>query len=774
MKSALLHLVLHDLKRRWHSSLREVILYALLAAMYFSWMLYKPYYEKITSEYYLDRYGSWYAYADIPDELEALYLHVLENPYTGISNEMRQTVLTEEDILHTAYLYEQGTWNGYSIGHADEELYELCSLKILSGKIPNETEVLISQSVQNATNLSIGDTVMLELCGKPTELTVCGTVSPSQPLFPDLYTGIKSGHRKIFTDRSFGQNAGDGRIAISQWGLYLDLKQNPYGYDHYTKNNDYWRWMNEQASFHDHTLKTVLTAALVILAVFVIHSASMQKRAHELSLLKGIGMSDGQIVAMVLLRTIILNVFAMLCGTLLTFAVCLGLDHFFTMLWQFPVSGVQNALLHHPEQIASLSALITLFILAGSFLPVLKAAQNSLSGDFTACKRPRHHRHNLRFLTPLRLSLRQMCREKSIWIPTIIALALLHVFTLSNNNQKDFHTNISETGAVDVNFQSMHFLSLWSDAPLDVSLYAQPNQSYAQMQVKNIPVPLQLQFPSTTLYCRNTNAVCIDDEVSKRIRIEGRMPQKPDEILVYWDSTYLYKIEDNMEFTVERPLRIGDTLLLDDKAFVITGQVIPNETIEVDSAGMISPLFDPVNTTFAFCEEAFSALNSPVRYGLNLYTEHTDELLPMLNGFFAAGLMNGITFGMSDHPILWWNYSPRFEGISLQISYGTAALPTMFALLLILLIQIHKIAAEKHVYQILYAIGMTEQDILLYSFLKAGICTACLGLILISTIQMVSPVSAFIRFVIAFLYFFLLSAIPLTFTKARKYKPGLE
>lgn len=193
MNKTVFALAFKDLLMHKRRTVIQILIIVIVSGLYFTYLLGTEHYRELYQLYCEARYGRWYAYAEIPQK--QLYYYQAAITYnTEIYNsedEPGDDLKQDPDRLHAGYLYLQGTYDDYVIGHADEELFELCRLNITEGTVPGDGEVCVTDSFADNCHMSVGDSLLLEVCGRNDTYVISGIINKSQKMFPDIYTSIQ-------------------------------------------------------------------------------------------------------------------------------------------------------------------------------------------------------------------------------------------------------------------------------------------------------------------------------------------------------------------------------------------------------------------------------------------------------------------------------------------------------------------------------------------------------------------------------------------------------
>ena len=735
MRNTVIKLALDDVFRNRKRSCVQIMLIALSAMLFFLVVISLPHYMNLYRQYCHKYYGDWYAYADIPDEGIDLYCSSIsrEDRYGGWKDfGMKTEGVTEpseEDILRFGYLYKQGRSDDFVIGHADDSLYDLCRLDLVSGSYPQDHEVMITQEVSKEYKCGIGDRLLLEVNGEKEYYTVSGIMHKSQDLFPDIYTDMEEGDAYVFFDRHFGQYADTGRYVISHFGFYLDYIENEYGYDHYTRNNDTWMWDNSHDSFTDYTMAMMISAGIVILILYFMNTSFMKKRIRELSLLRSIGMTGAQIVCMVLVYVSFISLCAVITGLILAVSAGSAADLYIQHMYQINDGITYRLYLQEPMKTAGTGIMIILFALLGSFVPVLRAAQNTLSGSFEgASAHGRGHKTSLRFLDMKRLALRELSRTKGICAGALVFAVLIGVLILPGGSQT-METYRSSEGAGTAKFASAHYIYFYGlEEPLDEKL------------ISGLPLKRETYFMHTTSEYAETVSgtdegviggsgfiIAADEHFSQNAVIEGRYPEKDDEALLMTESAELMIIEEYLNGTLMyytgKRVHNGDRIRCEGREYTVTGMVMPDETVKYPIGFASDPdyaldlnLYSIPSFLIAVTPHEYERFTSKEVCYESLAYDDPGDAPAILNELFKRGADLDNAY-LSDTLVLSSEYSQ--QGFNMHIPRKMLAVPVLFGLLIFSLLQYSFMHASRDELIIYRSLGMTAEQAVIKEACKA-------------------------------------------------------
>ena len=194
MLRVILKLIIDEIRYDRRKAVLEAVLMALAGILVFSVCAVYPQAAAINTAYEREQYGDWYAYTDIPDDVYDLVRYEMNRDTVSAGVKyLPQTagsvsVHSPEDDLHYGWLYMQGEWNGYQIGHVDETLYDLCALRLTDGSLPGDRQIMISEELRDKEGFRIGDTLHLSVNGADGDYVIIGIIHLSQDFFPDICT----------------------------------------------------------------------------------------------------------------------------------------------------------------------------------------------------------------------------------------------------------------------------------------------------------------------------------------------------------------------------------------------------------------------------------------------------------------------------------------------------------------------------------------------------------------------------------------------------------
>ncbi|MCR5795310.1 MAG: ABC transporter permease [Solobacterium sp.] len=733
MKKTVLKLALDDVFRNRKRSCLQVMIISLSAALFFFVSLLLPHCMSLYRQYCSKYYGDWYAYADIPDEGIDLYRHELdrEDRYGGLKDfGMKQegvTEQTEADRLRLGYLYRQGSIDGYAIGHADESLYDLCRLDLVSGSYPQEDEVMITQEVSSEYSCGIGSGLLLEVNGRRSMYTVSGIVHKSQDLFPDIYTSIEEGDAYVFFDRHFGQYAQKGRFIISHFGFALDYIENEYGYDHFTRNNDTWAWDNSHDSFKDYTMAQLLCALTVILILYFMNASVMKRRIRELSLLRGIGMTGSQIILMVMISVTLISLCAALLGGIMAFLFGSAADLYADRVHQIHDGSTYLLFLQEPLKICGCGLLVILFALLGAYVPVLRSAQNVLSGSFeSGAAHRKKHRQVLKAMHVQRLAGYELFRTKGICAGALLSAVLIGALILPGGAETA-ETYRTAEGAETILYSSAHAIEMYTDQPSDDAYISglPLEKKVFRLRVCDDPV-VSVSEPAYTIWADGRIAAA-DEQFAQNAQIDGRLPETDDEALLMYEYSELGYTEEYNNgtafFSAGKRLQKGDRIRCGGREYTVTGIVMPDETVRWKGPypggpdnGMELSLYRGPYFSIAVTPHVFEQLRTKELFCEKLVYADAADTLPLLNELYLRGMDLDDVY-LSDVLMLHCEYRPG--GMNLHLSRGMLAVPVLFGLLIFSLLQMSFMHASQDELILYRALGMTRKQAVQKELCKA-------------------------------------------------------
>ena len=805
MLRVILKLIIDEIRYDRRKAVLEAVLMALAGILVFSVCAVYPQAAAINTAYEREHYGDWYAYADIPDDVYDLVRYEMNRDTVSAGVKyLPQTagsvsVHSPEDDLHYGWLYMQGEWNGYQIGHVDETLYDLCALRLTDGSLPGDRQIMISEELRDKEGFRIGDTLHLSVNGADGDYVIIGIIHLSQDFFPDICTAEEAGHASLFFDRMFAYADADTQtMYLGTYGLPLTYIENRHGYDHYTMNNDSVRWQKEHTAFNDEKLAQILAFLSAGIFLCLVQTINMRRKAHEYTLLRAAGMTSPQLVAMVLLEICIISFTGILCGLCIMILLTAVLAFPAETFYQWPGGALVLSLLRQPGLLTGQCLLLLMFAAAGAYVPVLRSIQNAFSGSFGAvlAGSGRRHRRKLSFLHVRLLALRQ-ASQKSTTVSMAVFLALLSMTCLSANAKTAVESSGAYQGRIEVRFQKhcLVFYELSEEIPRD--LYREFNvethlDRYGIWQETAQMIPSAA--PDKTYQLTGFSAAEITRQYIDSVKFSGRLPETEDEILVNPHQTGAYEITEEGAWSTYVPgVSIGDRIIIQGKAFTVTGLIEPNETVTVRiphayASAMPEEAYTQTYEQYLIPETAIAVLPEVMEEsGFDIYLQqrliYDDEEITwtLLSRMVQRGYQPDKQVGVSDVNAVYSSYDQRF--LSLHISMGMAVFFLSFALFMFMVLQTLGFYGDRQTFIMLKRIGMTD-DQLTHMQLWTSVYTAVLGVLILNLYSISRLVSGLpwslspMRFLMSLIIIFPVSCAvhipPLRYTLYRMKKEETE
>jgi hypothetical protein len=712
----------------------EILIIALISASVFFVNLTLPRIRSVYRSWCLNRYGAWYAYAEIPDESYRLCRMVLdgEDAQNGLkdlrSPENRTGSVSENDLLHYGWLFHQGTWNDFTVAHADSWLYDLCRLDLLEGSFPlSGQDIAVTDQIRDQYGLSIGSSLKLTVNGNESEYTVTGILRKSQDLFPDIYTAEEGGHAFYFFDRMFSYSIpGTNTIRITSFGLSLPYTENRFGFDHYTKLNDEHRYYKETTAFNDNSMIRLVTVLSAALFLFLVRTAGEKKRARELTVLRAAGMTSPQVISMTMLETLVTGTIGTVSGLMISFLLTVIAEAWMTLFMNADAAPLWMDYTGNPGLCAGAGLLVLLFCFIGAWLPVLRASQNALSGSFEEVYqgKKKKHRVKLRYMNTGRRAFHRLNYRKGFWAGMSALAAFLCMIALPEKQNDAFEAGGSMRGTYEIRFDSMHYVAFMLNDLDDSSILDSLPAEVRFMEAGSLPdenIYLSESFPSNTyrigLYSGFT---VLDDLMKKEMKYTGRLPDSDHEIMLVTAHCGLTEIRNTDErWLPEISTAIGDRIVLNGEEYTVCGLIEPDETADIqfpDGSLYSSSLYSIGNTSAVFLPETVSRLGPQTQTVVQLRYNNPDDLIPILSQLAE----NGVDINMidvSDRTVFFDSYDSRF--LNIHLSWHMAALPFALGILVFALLLALDTRSDRRELIILKCLGMTKAQLGAEQFCQA-------------------------------------------------------
>lgn len=735
-------LAIDHLKWNKKKTFLEILIITLISASVFMVNLTVPRIRNIYRSWCAERYGTWYAFAEIPDESLQLTRMILDQDAADGRRDLRPAEertgpVSESDYLHYGWLYHQGTWNDYTIGHADPWLYELCRLDLTEGSFPSsENEIVISEEVRDSDDLGIGNTITLSVNDTEKEYTVTGILHKSQDLFPDIYTAVEGGHAYYFFDRMFSYYSSSTKtIELASFGLTVPYTENRYGYDHYTKLNDEFRYYKETTAFDDNAMIRLITLLSAALFLFLIRTAGGKKRAKELTVLRAAGMTSVQVISMVMLETLITGAAGTVSGLVLGFLLTEAADAWMILVMHISAEPLWLDYLGNPGLCAGLGALVLLFCFTGTWLPVLRASQNALSGSFEEVYqgKNRKHRTKLQYMNTQRRAFRRLNNRKGFWAGMSVLAAFLCVIFLPEKQNDSFEASGMVRGVYQFSFDSMHYVSVNGEVSDESLLKALPGEvKYFEAGGLGELEYLASGSPDRTyLISISGGFIVLDEDSAGKMNYTGKLPENDHEIMLVSDHCGLTEIRNTDEYwAVDFQAAIGDRVVMNNEEYTICGLIEPSEESDLklsDGSFLHAALYPIGNTSAVLLPQTVSHLGLETHTVTQLRFSNPQEKIQILS-LLAE---NGIDLSMidvSDQTVFFDSYDTRF--LSVHLSWHMAAIPFVLGIIVSALLLALDTQADRRELIILKCLGMSRAQLSAEQFCQA-VYTALSSVILL-------------------------------------------
>lgn len=591
MKHTLYQLAYRNVHKYKKHYLFVAIIIFVVSTIFMSAVLgYSNYYE-VKKHDEQEHYGTWYSYMELTDYSEKVLDNILD--------------YVENSQLHYGLWYNHGIQNEYLIGSMDEQLYDMCKIKIKEGKYPSQdNEIAISHQI---TEYKLHDTMSLQFDGKTKEYKIVGIVEKSQDLFPDVYTFNKTSHTSYLILDSVLGHSNDFKNIEYRFFLdpYDDSTQitytpvfNSHGYSAGSLG------IFQQASTQVFLLLEVL--ALVVIVLISMTSSSLKRRTKEFALLRGVGMTTRQLLVMVFYENLLTIFISLFVGTMLSFGIVYTMMLYLQNIYHYFIYQVDilTFLLYFV-------ALLTITILATMF-PVFNSVKYSLSGTFDS-KRFQYIQVRYRKLkkqTLYRLALREMKVSKKMnlfMIGCFVCISIGYLYQFVDFQNKNVNYRIDDGTRYYVSY------SLEEDNLKDA--YQIPHVSLFHRKF----IDFQTDYKEYKDFNSSISFLSMKDAQGMKDFVTGRFPEKENEILMRSDFEFHidhYIDENTVEQESLEPIAIGDVVTLNGVDFTVVGKLYDDHSARFDL-----PYYDVI-----VMPEVFDQLKGEDGYSIyNVFEKRKDK-----------------------------------------------------------------------------------------------------------------------------------------------------
>lgn len=505
-------------------------------------------------QYNQEHYGTWFCKANIQYN-EKEFIELEANKYNQ---------------MFYCYIYNQGyDNNGYNIGYAQKEIYEFCHLELVEGKYPqNKDQIMISTTMKKEQKLKLHQTIPLTINNKTNQYEIVGFIKNSQEfIFPDIYTNIQYGESlDMFMNQSMTIYYDDGSSVTMG-------EENKYGYT---------------AALSIESLKldqeqVLILAEVTILAVFALsalNSTCLKRRNKELTLLRGIGMTNKQMISMIMYEMFYIILICLFLGVLLSIGCIYIASKIFEAQYHYFVFDILFLLF------LGCIVLIISCVLISMLYPITSSSKMALSGTFDSQKfqyiQVRYKK--LKYQTKWRLALREMKVHKKMTISFFCLLSMLTwLYSVSIVDP------LSQDGiSIQDKFDSFHYYQTYSENKRVINkLYEQYKDKGYMYQSIYLDLKIKKDNENIEFYdTRNDfnniiNGVysLLDEKILKESKLQGRMPENDHEVVI--GSSFIKygkTIGDSVKIIDE--VKLNDTFEYDHQTYQIVGIIEPNETMK--------------------------------------------------------------------------------------------------------------------------------------------------------------------------------------------------
>lgn len=704
MREVLYQLAYRNIKKYKKHYMFIAIVVLMMSALYMSIIIgYSNYYE-VKKSYHQDTYGTWYFYTETNDENQKYFVD-------------------EANAMKANY----GFWNdqgfsddGLSIGNLSKELYKLCHLDLVEGRYPeNDHEIMVSSHIaklhplHTSLSLSIMD-------GETQDYKIVGVIENSQDIFPNIYTDIKKGiTTRIVSDTLLGIHD----IEYNRYELRVEEHDNftsyqfepifnEFGYDE-NESMGYVHQMNDQL-----LLFTEVTLCIVTILI-AITSISLNRRAKEFALLRGIGMTSKQLFIMIVYENAITILLSLFSGIIISFGIV-----YICMLY---LETIYHYFIYHIDIPTILLYFSILFacIMLSTMCPIFSSAKYSLSGTFdsTNFKYIQVRYRKLKKQTCFSIAKREMTvyKKTSVFLMCLFGfLSILFIFDFMIPISKEIVKEIQE-------FQSFHYIHFQFD--IDNQEEVKKMKDTSIYQIKNLDDSFRVKYLEYNDLKGIYRVMSLDNRDDfEKCEIEGRLPKNKNEILINGYVQLCEEVINGNEtvLSVIENLNINDVISMNGKDYIVVGKILPNEEVHVkelmNSSTVFGLYYVPTSAEIIVLPELFSELNGELELlGYRYYKDSSQE-----EGIMDELNQNSHFYDLFTSDSIFYDNVVslnQYNFINDQLNPSLLILPVIVSIIFSYFLNKNDMINHKKDYALFYLIGMTKKDMFKKQLYKAVFMT---------------------------------------------------
>lgn len=701
MNQTLYQLAYRNIKKYKKHYMFITIVVLIMSTLYMSVVIgYSSYYEA-KKAYHQDMYGTWYFYTETNGKNQKYFLKE--------ANAMK---------ANYGFWFDQGfSDDGLSIGHISKELYELCHLKLIEGRYPeNDHEIMISSQFAKAhplhTNLS------LSIMNKEIEdYKVVGIIQNSQDIFPNIYTNFKEGiTTKIVSDTLLGFH----NIEYDLYELqYEDDNGMPNFYQFEPVFNEFGYDANESMGYVNQMSSQLLFFAEVILCIVValiaVTSTSLNRRSKEFALLRGIGMTSRQLFIMIVYENAITILLSLFSGMIVSFGIV-----YIVMLY---VETIYHHFIYHIDIPTILLYFVILLscIMLSTMFPIFSSAKRSLSGTFDSeqFKYIQVRYRKLKKQTCFAIAKREMrvYKKTSIFLICLFSfLSILYTFS--------FMTSPVVVEKESLEFQSYHYVGFQFDKDKVEEVKKMENTSIYRM--KELDESFHFNYQDYEDLKGIYNILSLDHrEDFEKCKIEGRLPENKNEILIgeYVDIYEEIINENQTELNVITYLKTNDIISINGEDYTVVGKILLNEELSVKDSLTSSTVFSLYYVPCAdivVLPELFDKIDGELELLGRRYYEDSSQEEEIVNELSQKSYLYDLKSSDSiflDNVVSSTTYQYVFTNV--KTNPYLLILPVIVALIFSYFLNKNDMMNHERDYALFYLNGMTKKDMLKKQLCKA-------------------------------------------------------
>ena len=665
-------------------------------------MIFNNHYE-VKKMYNQEKYGEWYFHGTLPTEEIPLFEKLLSNYEIDI----KYCYLYDQGRIDNNLEDNKGITDNWIVSASDDNIYDLYSLKLIEGReLEKEDEILITNLYQEKNNIELNDQIELTINNSIGKYKVVGILNVNNESSPSIYTNIKESQEAIFLSN----------FEIS--GVYSTGDDSFSSLNNTFINANGYTIGSVAKLSHDIEQIIIVTESLIltVFALIALNFTSLKRRSKEFALLRGIGMTNKQLFAMIMyeiLYTVLFNVI-----------LAIGASFLASYMGSIILEKVYGYYLYNVNITQFLLYLVILVssILVSLLYPVYSSTRTALTGTFDSqtFQKIQVRYRNLKYQNKYRLALRELGAHKKFTLTLLcifILVDILYMTSLVNVDELDkwkSHNN----GFISFNYYEE---ISWTQEDVD-----ELSKLYADKDIQIYKKGFFKQEIDKSSYLEFEGGVYLLDKdlLSKNCIIEGRMPINDNEVLFVQNHTWLNIVEEvynegylMQDYTIYQTFNVGDTFLFKGKEYTFVGAIKPNEKKKTSDGWYVELHYAPSGVYVT--ENTFNEwqdCSSNISYDFRIYYEEESEGEEIVNKYVEKYGFKPISSNS------YFEAPPPPEDL-LNISPKLLILPVLVGFIFIYYLNKNHMINNSQDIALSKLIGMTNKEIMLKQLYKVLILT---------------------------------------------------